>query len=886
LETKPEAEIRESILAYLGSETLVWVHEPVLVVDQLNRLFADATRLYESGNRLINRAAPAQLFVSGQQFNQELAGHPVVSVGSGDGPAGAQKLVLSAQPQASFNKNFNLLAEDLKVNQSRNIQNILLVSGQIQADRLWAIFEDIGQHQLQLKTIVGALHEGFTDTREGLAVYTDHQLFERYQRFKIKTGADKRQAITLKELNALRFGDFVTHIDHGVGQFGGLQTIENNGKKQEAIKLMYKDGDILYVSIHALHKISRFGAKEGSSPALNKLGSPAWSKLKQKTKKRVKEIAFDLIQLYARRKAAKGHAFAPDNYLQHELEASFLYEDTPDQVKATQEVKRDMEDPRPMDRLICGDVGFGKTEIAMRAAFKAAVDGKQVAVLVPTTVLAYQHYKSFRERFKDFPITVDYINRFKSGKQEKETLERLAAGKTDIIIGTHKLVSKGVQFKDLGLLIVDEEQKFGVGVKDKLKTLRVNIDTLTLTATPIPRTLQFSLMAARDLSIMTTPPANRQPVETRVTGFSEEALRDALVAEMKRGGQAFVINNRIENLREVAGMIQRLLPDAKLAVAHGQMDGEKLEQIIMEFMEGETDILISTSIVENGLDVPNANTMVVFNAHQFGLAELHQLRGRVGRSNRQAHCMLVSPPLSSLTEEARRRLHAIEQFSDLGAGFQIAMRDLEIRGAGDLLGGEQSGFISEMGFDAYQKILAEAVQELKQESFADLYPQEPKPTGAWVEECQLDTDLALLLPHSYVNQTEERLQLYQTLDNLTSEEELTQFGNALVDRFGPLPQEALELLDSMRLRWLAAQLGFAKLILKQSKLVLHFVGDQNSPYYQSPTFHGILLFIKDFHQKARMKQTQERLTLAVDQVGSIAETKALLLKMEESAARL
>ena len=687
----------------------------------------------------------------------------------------------------------------------------------------------------------------------------------------------KKQAITLEQINALEFGDFVTHVDHGVGKFGGLQKVDNNGTIQEAIKLVYRDNDILYVSIHSLHKISKYNGKDGTAPQLHKLGSAQWQTLKKKTKAKVKKIAFDLIQLYAKRKEAIGFPCAPDSYLQHELEASFVYEDTPDQVSSTEAIKKDMESTMPMDRLICGDVGFGKTEIAIRAAFKAAANGKQVAVLVPTTILAFQHFKTFTQRLSDFPVTVDYINRFRSAAQQRETVKKLAAGEIDILIGTHKLVSKSVIFKDLGLLIIDEEQKFGVGVKDKIKSLKVNVDTLTLTATPIPRTLQFSLMAARDLSIMTTPPPNRQPIETELIGFNEEAIRNAISYEIQRGGQVFFINNRVSNIQEVAGMISRLVPDASIGIGHGQMDGKKLEKVMLDFMDGKFDVLVATSIIESGLDVPNANTILINNANHFGMSDLHQMRGRVGRSNKKAFCKLITPPLTTLTDEARKRLKALEQFTDLGSGFKIAMKDLEIRGAGDMLGGEQSGFISDMGFDTYQKILAEAVKELQENEFKDLYEQKVKEKGSdFVDEVQIDSDLELLIPDHYVNNIEERLKLYQRLGAIDSTEELDIFKLELEDRFGPVPQPVEALLYSVRVKWLAKHIGFSKLIIKGGKLIGHFAAENNSAYYQLPIFSAILNYLQRNPRKIQVKQKGEKLTFVVQDIIALEQIHSIL----------
>ncbi len=619
---------------------------------------------------------------------------------------------------------------------------------------------------VKYKTVVLSMYQGFIDEDSKMVCYTDHQIFERYHKFHLKNGYAKKQAITLKELTNLEVGDYVTHIDHGIGKFGGLQKIDVEGKKQEAIKLIYGERDILYLSIHSLHKISKYNGKDGKPPKIYKLGSNAWKNLKQKTKARVKHIAFNLIELYAKRRLQKGFAFGPDSYLQHELEASFIYEDTPDQSTATADVKADMENERPMDRLVCGDVGFGKTEVAIRAAFKAVDNGKQVAVLVPTTILAFQHYKTFTERLKDFPVTVDYLNRFRTAKERKTTLEELENGRVDIVIGTHQLVNKAVKFKDLGLLVVDEEQKFGVAVKDKLKTIKENVDTLTLTATPIPRTLQFSLMAARDLSTITTAPPNRYPIESHVIRFSEETIRDAISYEIQRGGQVFFIHNRVENIKEVAGMIQRLVPDAKIGIGHGQMEGKKLETLMLKFMNGEFDVLVSTTIVESGLDVPNANTIFINNANNFGLSDLHQMRGRVGRSNKKAFCYFITPPYSAMTDDARKRITALEQFSELGSGFNIAMKDLEIRGAGDLLGGEQSGFINEIGFDTYQKILNEAIEELKENEFRDLYADQETEDKEYVKDTQIDTDFELLFPDDYINNISERLNLYTQLNNV------------------------------------------------------------------------------------------------------------------------
>ena len=686
------------------------------------------------------------------------------------------------------------------------------------------------------------LYQGFIDHDNKITCYTDHQIFERYHKFHLKNGYAKKQAITLKELTNLDLGDYVTHIDHGIGRFGGLQKIDVEGKKQEAIKLVYGERDVLYLSIHSLHKITKFNGKDGKPPKIYKLGSTAWKTLKQKTKTRVKEIAFNLIQVYAKRKLEKGYQYYPDSAMQLELEASFIYEDTPDQTTATADIKADMESERPMDRLICGDVGFGKTEVAIRAAFKAVDNGKQVAILVPTTILAYQHYRTFNERLKEFPVTVSYLNRFRTAKEKRDTLERLESGTLDIVIGTHQLVNKNVKFKDLGLLIVDEEQKFGVAVKEKLKTIKDNVDVLTLTATPIPRTLQFSLMAARDLSVITTPPPNRYPIESHVVRFSEETIRDAVSYEIQRGGQVFFIHNRIENIKEVAGMIQRLVPDAKIEVGHGQLDGKKLEQLMLDFMNGEFDVLVSTTIVESGLDVSNANTIFINNANNFGLSDLHQMRGRVGRSNKKAFCYFITPDYSAMTDDARKRITALEQFTELGSGFNIAMKDLEIRGAGDLLGGEQSGFINDIGFEMYQKILNEAIEELKENEFKDLY-QEDHIEKEYVKDITIDTDFELLFPDDYVNNIAERLNLYTKLNEIKTEEELQKFETDLIDRFGEMPKQVVDLLNSVRIKWVATKIGLEKVVMKQGKLIGYFINDQQSAFYQSAGFTRVLQFI-------------------------------------------
>jgi transcription-repair coupling factor (superfamily II helicase) len=678
----------------------------------------------------------------------------------------------------------------------------------------------------------------------------------------------------------LQPGDFVTHIDHGVGKYSGLEKIEVAGKLQEMVRIIYANNDLLYVGINSLHKIAKFTGKEGQQPKVNKLGTDTWEKLKTKTKKQIKDIAQDLIKLYAKRKAQKGHAFPPDNYLQNELEASFIYEDTPDQEKATADIKKDMESEMPMDRLICGDVGFGKTEVAMRAAFKAVCDSKQVAVLVPTTILAFQHYETFKERFADFPVNVDYINRFKSAAQQTKTLKEVEAGKVDILIGTHGIVSKKIKFKNLGLLIVDEEQKFGVGVKDKLKEMKANVDTLTLTATPIPRTMQFSLMGARDLSVIQTPPPNRQPVTTEVHAFNPNIIKEAIEFEVYRGGQVFFVHHKVKDLADLKVMIQRMLPDVDVGVAHGQLEGHELERAMKDFVDRKFDVLLSTNIIETGLDIPNANTIIINNAHMFGLSDLHQLRGRVGRSNKKAFCYLFAPPLSTLSRESRMRLKTIEEFAELGSGFNIAMRDLDIRGAGNLLGGEQSGFISEIGFETYHKILDEAISELKETDFKDLYEEELKEKRSFVRDCQIDTDLEMLIPDSYINTVSERLVIYTDLNACKDEESLQFFEMNLQDRFGELPQQVRELLNAMRLKWLASSLGMERILAKNDKLSCYFIQNQSASFYQTEVFGKIIQFVQTFPKHAQLKQTDKYLILIFQDVKSMQQAKERLEQME------
>lgn len=795
------------------------------------------------------------------------------------------QLALNCQPQPGFNKQFDLLTENLKGNTQKGFRNIILFDTRQQAERIKSIVESLDtedqESSLAYDSILLSLHEGFVDQEHKLACYTDHQIFDRYHRFRIREKFPGKQALSIKALHQLKPGDYVTHIDHGVGIFSGLEKIEVNGRLQEAIRLIYKNNDILYVSIHSMHRIARYTGKEGHTPALHRLGSNAWNRLKEKTKKKVKEIAHDLIALYAKRKAQEGFSFSPDSYLQHELEASFIFEDTPDQEKATQDVKKDMESSPPMDRLICGDVGFGKTEVAMRAAFKAVADSKQVAVLVPTTILALQHYYTFQERLKDFPCKVEYLSRFRKTSERKAVLQGVKEGRVDILIGTHSILSKDLEFRDLGLLIVDEEQKFGVSMKEKLRQLKVNIDTLTLTATPIPRTLQFSLMGARDLSYINTPPPNRYPIITEVHMFNEELIREAIMYEIQRGGQVFFVHNRIHNIEEVAAIIQRNCPDVRFAIGHGRLTGTQLEKIMLDFINGEYDVLVSTSIIESGLDIPNANTIIINNAHHFGLSDLHQLRGRVGRTNKKAFCYLLSPPMSTLTSEARKRLKAIEEFSELGSGFHIALRDLDIRGAGNLLGAEQSGFITELGFETYHKILDEAINELKNKEYKELYSLKEDETKEEafslirISDCQVETDLELMIPSDYVSNIEERLQLYKELDNIPDEEGLGKFAVSLEDRFGLLPDAVTGLMQVIRLRWRAKNLGMTKIILKSGKMIAH-LPDSSSRYYESQAFGNILQYARENPRRCLIRENKASLTFHINKINDINEALHLI----------
>ena len=873
-------------LEYLPNNTVLTYDDLDYTAEVLDKFYHEAEERFQQDAASFE-LKPSEFLDKGQDFKQLVSRFPRIDISTRALTDASYQKAFRMQAQPAFNKNFELLKEALQKNTKAQYQNLIFSESVKQVERIYAIFEDQGE-QVDFVPIYQSLHEGFVDDELKLACYSEHQIFNRYHKYKQTSYYKGEQALTLKELRELQSGDFITHIDHGVGVFRGLTKISNNGQTQEAVRLEYKGGDMLYVNIHSLYKISKYQGKEGKSPTLNKLGTNKWANTKQKAKNKVKDIARDLIRLYAKRKAARGYRFSPDTSLQTQLEASFLYEDTPDQAKATEDIKYDMESEYPMDRLICGDVGFGKTEVAMRAAFKAITEGKQVAVLVPTTVLCLQHYKTFQERLKDFPVTVDYISRFRSRKQQTQTLKNLKEGKVDVVIGTHRLTGKDIGFKDLGLLIVDEEQKFGVSSKEKLKSMKANVDTLTLTATPIPRTMQFSLMGARDFSIINTPPVNRQPVETHVEVFDTDKIKTAIEQEMERGGQVFFVHNQVKDIYTLHDTLKDLVPQAKIAVGHGQMEGKKLEEIMLNFVDGFYDVLLSTSIVENGLDISNANTIIINQAQNFGLSDLYQLRGRVGRSNVKAQALLLTPGKSVMTQDARRRLSALEEFTDLGSGFNIAMRDLDIRGAGNLLGAEQSGFIAEVGFDMYQKILNEALQELKENEFSELFEEEnaQKPEKAFTsQDCQIDTDLEILIPDYYVSSSEERLNLYQKLNGLKNEEELATFKQNLEDRFGPVPRPTNELLDTIRLKWLGMEVGIEKIILKNGKLKATFMGsEQNNEFYQSDKFGEILSFVQEHPEECRFDQQQEGLKLTIFRVRSIQEALSTLNRMANRAA--
>ncbi len=878
---------KASLLHITPENTTVWVKDLEVLLSINEKCYKKAikeAKAFQEANpeeeHVIFTDDPEKTFLSTQELLRDIQNKRIIEFGRSTYFKESPTINYVASPQPNFNKNFELLIKDLEANDEEGYKNILFADNPRQINRFESIFEDVGTH-VRFESYATSLHEGFKDDHLKLACYTDHQIFQRFYKYKVKQGYSKDKAMTIRMLRELQPRDYVTHIDHGVGKYAGLVKITVNGKQQEVMKIIYKGKDILYVNINSLHKVSKYVGKDGRIPKINKLGSDAWQALKRKTKRKIKDIAADLIKLYAKRKASEGFSFSPDTYMQAELEASFIYEDTPDQYKATQDFKADMEAPNPMDRLICGDVGFGKTEIAVRAAAKAIADSKQVAVLVPTTILAMQHFKTFSDRLSMFPCTVDYLNRFKTTKQKNETLKKLEAGGIDVIIGTHALLGKKVKFKDLGLLVIDEEQKFGVAAKEKLRGLKVNVDTLTLTATPIPRTLQFSLMSARDLTVINTPPPNRQPVSTELVGFDPERIREAINYEVYRGGQVFFIHNRVKDLIEIAAMIKRLCPDIDVGMAHGQLENKDLEDKMMKFITNKYDVLVCTNIVESGLDVSNANTIIINNAQNFGLSDLHQLRGRVGRSNRKAFCYLITPPLYSLPDDSRKRLKAIEQFADLGSGFQIAMKDLDIRGAGNLLGGEQSGFIADIGFEMYQKILNEAIQELKETDFKEVFQEQREKERSFVQDCQIDTDLELLIPDNYVNNVSTRLSLYTELDNIDTEEGILKFRDKLRDQFGPLPSQVKELFQTVRLRWVAKKLGFERISFKQGKLRGYFPENQSSPYYESSIFSQILKYVQRNAAKARFKQTNKHFLLIFEEVSSMHTARELLLEIED-----
>lgn len=866
-----------SLFHYFGPGDVVWIQALPLIVDNIDRCFNQAVEAYHLIDSPVAHKRPDDLYVTSDLFLRDLQRCRILELGNTGFFSDATVLACDSVPQPIFNKQFDLLIKCLSDYEDRGYALCLTVTNEQQQHRLEKIFaQSSWPHQQSLLLFDLSIANGFIDHSEKILCFTDHQIFERYHKYTVRDLHQCREALTIKDLYELKPGDFVTHIDYGVGRFSGLEKITTNGRIQEVIRLVYRNNDTLYISIHGLHKISRYVGKEGVPPSLDRLGSSSWQTLKQRTKKQVKDIAKDLIALYAKRKATRGFAYSADSYLQEQLEASFLYEDTPDQHKATIDVKHDMEAPAPMDRLVCGDVGFGKTEVAIRAAFKAVCDSKQVAVLVPSTILAFQHYKTFLHRLDGMPVNIDYLNRFRSTKQKNQIIKDLASGKIDILIGTHAITNKSVVFKDLGLLIIDEEQKFGVAMKEKLRQMKVNVDSLTLTATPIPRTLQFSLMGARDLSVIQTPPPNRQPIETHLDVFNETAIRDAIRYEMARGGQTFFVSNRVENLPEMAGLVARLVPDARIGIAHGQMDGRLVENTLMDFLEGELDVLVATSIVENGLDIPNANTMIINNAQNFGLSDLHQMRGRVGRSNKKAFCYMMIPSFNVLTAEAQKRLKAIEEFSGIGSGFNIAMRDLDIRGAGNILGAEQSGFISEIGYDMYHKILNEAIQELKTSEFRDLFAQETIEKKEFVSECVIETDLEAMLPDDYVTSVSERLLLYKQLADLSKDDEVDLFRDRLIDRFGPIPPATQELLLSVLLRRDAKQFGIARLVLKNDKMSCFFVADPNNPFYQSPNAGKVIRFAQAYSGRSRIRDNNGQFSLVIDAVTSIRSARDIL----------
>lgn len=879
IQTKLHQEVRESLFEFMHQPT-VWVYDYKSTLETVHAYYTKCEEKFETiGEQSADTYVvqdPQELFLNKKLLKKELDQLPLVEFGNKNSTKSKEFVTFEVSTQPSYNKKFELLADEFSQKHLQGYALVLAGESSRQVEKLKAILEE--HHAPEVQHLPLSLYGGFVDHQEKLLVYTDHQLFERFHKFRTRTKYSRSRSISLSEIKNLQPGDFVTHIDYGVGRFAGLERKDVEGKKQESVRIIFKGDDILYVSIHALHKITKYSGKEGTSVQLSKLGSGDWEKKKSKVKKKVRELAIDLISLYAKRVAAGGHAYAPDSYLQAELETSFIYDDTPDQAKTTAAIKEDMEAQMPMDRLVCGDVGFGKTEVAIRAAFKAATDGKQVAVLVPTTVLALQHYKTFKKRLREMPVRIDYVNRFRSAKEIKQILIDLAEGKIDILIGTHTLVGKKFKYKDLGLLVIDEEQKFGVAIKEKLKDLKANIDVLTLTATPIPRTLQFSLMGARDLSVINTPPPNRQPVTTEVHHFDEELIRDAVSAELRRGGQVFFVHNRVADIEGIAMIIQQLVPDSQIRVAHGQMDGKLLEKTMIDFVDHEYDVLVSTNIIESGIDIPNANTIIINNAQSYGLSDLHQMRGRVGRSNRKAFCYLISPPFAGQASDSMKRLRILEEFSELGDGFKIAMRDLDIRGAGDILGGEQSGFITDIGYETYLKILDEAVTELKETTFKDLF--KPKlDLEAFKTDCNIETDLEILIPEEYVTNISERLRLYNKLDNIKNEKELTGFNKELIDRFGQMPESVVLLFDTVRLRWQAEKLGFERFALK-NMVGKAYVSVSNDRYFQSDTFGKVLKYIQLNPRVCSFKEHKDKMILTFKNLPTIERALVVLKEIQ------
>lgn len=887
INTKFTQDQKVSFFRVLKKRTAIWVKDFQVLLDRLQTCFEKAEE-FAGTLTILDETEVAEIFrdrafIRPAEVIADIQAYPILSLTDSVQPLVFDKTIkFNSRPQPVFNKNFKFLIDNLHDNTKSQIENYIFTENAKQIERFYSIFEDL-EANVQFHPVTKAISAGFVDLDLKIACYTDHEIFQRFHKYKLRRGFTRDKSLNLRLLRELKPGDYVVHIDHGIGKYSGLQKIDINGHVQESVRIFYKNNDVLYVSINSLHKITKHTGKEGTVPKINKLGSDAWQNLKRKTKKKVKDIAAELIKLYAKRKAAPGHAFPPDGYMQNELEASFIYEDTPDQLTATVEMKEDMMKPIPMDRLICGDVGFGKTEVALRGAFKAVIGGKQVAILVPTTILALQHYKTFQSRLEEFGVTVDYINRFRTTKEKNAVFNGLKAGEIDIVIGTHGILNKKIGFKDLGLLIIDEEQKFGVAAKEKLRNLKVNVDTLTLTATPIPRTMQFSLMAARDLSVIRTPPPNRQPIHTEVRIFSEELIRDSIYYEVNRGGQVFFVHNRVKTLADISNMVKRMCPDVKVATAHGQMESKDLEKTLLEFIDKKHDVLVCTNIIETGLDIANANTIIINNANQFGMSDLHQLRGRVGRSNTKAFCYLFCPPISTLTADARKRLKTIEEHSDLGSGFEIAMRDLDIRGAGNLLGGEQSGFINEIGYETYQKVLEEAILELKESKFKDLFKEDLEKKKLYVRDVTIDTDVEMLIPDEYVSNIQERLNLYTSLNKIDTEEGIQTFKKSMIDRFGKMPKVVNGLFDGLRLRWISKELGFERIILKNGKLRCYFVENPQSPYYESPTFQKIFQFIAtDGHKHGlSVKKSPRHLILVKDGIRSLGKARQVLEGIEK-----